>query len=307
MDHPAAEEIYISKYGEIFTVSDPVVPERITNLNGMDIRDFVSEQDSLCYFGGDLRNDAALTDGIILDYSIPEGADRIRLIIRAKNSFWMEYVYARFHRLFGSNYDNYAARRATLTYSELEQEMLENQLPISVYLEKNGEWEFVDYFNLAGPMAMKEDILEVPLEEREQKNGRIKLEYCSYFWEVDYTAVDWTDQQDYRFTRVSATYAEDELGNDVTSLLTGDDRQYYVQPEVGNKALVHFAVPPQQMEQRSVFLHSKGYYRIIREQQGPIDMRELRGIESRGGLPQYSLDLIREGRNRMFEPDNPQQ
>ena len=195
-DHPDGTEAHIDKYGNPFTSLDPHSPVTAMNLQGKNILPLILEKDSLSYFGFAPVKDQDPTDGAILEFEIPEGRVNAGLLLRAKNSFWLDYVFTRFHSLFGASYDKYMDKQADVSKSELEKRMLDHELPLSVYVEKNGEWEFQDYFNIAGPMALRDDYLSLDLSGAAPGPLRIRLDYGFTFWEIDYVALDFNGGQE---------------------------------------------------------------------------------------------------------------
>jgi hypothetical protein len=121
---------------------------------------------------------------------------------------------------------------------------------------------------------------------------RIKLESGSYFWEIGYASLGAEGQELDPATMVSITQAIDESGEDVKHLLTEDDDHYYTQPEIGNEATVSFEVPPEQGMERTIILHSKGYYQIMQDPKGLPRIRDLNEIRKTGNFNRYSNDLM---------------
>jgi hypothetical protein len=90
---------------------------------------------------------------------------------------------------------------------------------------------------------------------------------------------------------VAATEAIDEMGNDVSKLIAADDQQYYVQPYPGNEAMVKFPFPALSNEARSIILHSKGHYKILKDQKGRAEVKTLKTFRQAGRLPEFSKEL----------------
>ena len=70
-----------------------------------------------------------------------------------------------------------------------------------------------------------------------------------------------------------------------------DDELYYVKGQIGDMAELVFAAPPRNNLERSVFLHSKGHYKILRNNPGRPQVRTLKSIRKHG-LSKYSIDLV---------------
>ena len=107
VDHSAGSEVLIDKYGKLCAISTPYSPLSATNLEGNDILSQILSKDSISYFGSDPGSDPNFTDGAIMEFEIPEETDTLNICLRAKNSFWLDYLFTRFHGLFGSKYDKY--------------------------------------------------------------------------------------------------------------------------------------------------------------------------------------------------------
>ncbi len=302
IDHTAGEQILFDKYGNMQTIADPFAPSVATNLSGENVLEIISSKDSLLYYGGNLLANSEQTDGLILDFEVPERVTSAKLQIKAKNSFWLEYVYKSFHDMLGSKYSSFTEMKEASGKEALLKDMVDQKLPIVLSIEENGEWNYVDYFNLTGPMALKEDILTIPLDNIEEGKVRVKLEYGAWFWEIDYVAMDVTENIAYPISKVSLSSAIDENDNNVLSLLESADDQYYIQPRIGNAAKLEFPVPKQKGDERSIILHSQGYYRVDRHPDGKPQIRELKKMKERGGLPYLSVKLAEEGKSL----DNPE-
>ena len=292
VDHPCGTEIYIDKYGEVYGCQDIQSPVSAMNLKGKNILPEILERDSLLYTGEDPAKAMDLTDGTVMEFERPSGKNQARVIIKAKNSYWLDYVFDRFHELFGARYDTYMSKQAELDDEILKKRMLDHQLPASLFIERDGDWEFLDYFNLAGPIILRDDVLAIDLSGMDTGPIRIKLEYGTYFWELDYVGMDFTMDQDFTTRVLPVESAVDRNNEDVRDLLVKDDELYYVQPEIGDRAELVFAAPPPQDDlERSVFLHSKGHYKILRANPGKPQVRTLKFIRKHG-LSKYSIDLV---------------
>ena len=172
--------------------------------------------------------------------------------------------------------------------------MFNQGFPLAVYLENEGKWELEDFYEIAGPMAMKNDILAINLKDIKSDTVKIKLETGLMFWEMDYAAMDFTENLPLEVKTVAALEAIDENGLNVASAISSDDFQYYSQPEIGNEATLTFPVPEFTSENRTIILHSKGYYKIIREQEGRADWKTLKSFRDPGRMAQYSRELYEE-------------
>lgn len=293
IDHPAKSEVLVDKYGNYQTAVKLNSPISAINFLETDILNAVKEKDSISYLGVLSDKELPLTDGIIMTFDHPEGIESGKLFLRSKNSLWLDYVYKKSHDLFGGYYDNWTKKQNKSDPEQLRDWSLSQKIPLSVFVEKNGEWIFCDYYNMAGPAALKEDVISIDLKGIDKGPLKIKLESGAYFWEIDYVGIDYSLNMPVGLTTVKIEKAITNDEDDVTSMLKYDDLKYYVQPETYNIADLSFPVPPSTDSKRTVILHSKGYYHIINEAKGLPKIKKLKTISEPGQFLEYSRELMR--------------
>lgn len=293
IDHSEKSEVLVDKYGDYQMATELKAPLSAVNFSGNDILNSVNEKDSLSYSGILTDNDLPLTDGIIMTFDHPEGIKSAKLFLRAKNSLWLDYVYKKSHDLFGGYYDNWTKKQSKADPGRLRDWSLSQKIPLSVFIEKNGEWVFSDYYNLAGPAALKEDVIKIDLNGIDKGPLKIKLESGTNFWEIDYVGIDYSVNMPVGLTTVKIEKAITNNEEDVTSMLKDDDLKYYVQPENYNLADLTFQVPPLSDSKRTIILHSKGYYQIVSEGKGLPKVKKLKSIREPGQFLEYSRELMK--------------
>ena len=291
-DHPAGTDVLVDKYGNYNTTGNLETPIEATNLKGKNILDIIKEKDTLSYFGEVLVKDPALTDGIILKFNRPQNTNVAKLKVKARNTFWLDYTFARFHELFGKEYDCWVDKQTTVPTKKMKNWMLDQNIPLSLYIEKNGRWQFVDYYNVVGPMAAKEDILSVDISDIDSDYIRMKLEFGFLFWEVDYAAIDYTVNVPVTHRIAQFESAVDNKDQDVRNLLTSSDLLYYVQPEIGNAVNMKFSIPEPTDAKQTLILHSKGYYKVLMNLTGEEQIKYLLSFRKKGRLPEFSSELF---------------
>ena len=292
-DHAADQEVLVDKYGVGHLLSEQIFPHTATSLSGLELLPVILKDDDLVYLGSDPSKDPPLLDGIELSYQIPPGTQTADLVIGAKNSYWLDFVYQNFREMLGASYKMWMKKQQDGDPGKMENWSLSQNIPLSVYLFKNGQWEFYDYYNTVGPMAFKKDILELDLSDIEEGPIRIKLETGSYFWEIDYVGLSLEQSGIDPSSVVQLTEAIDENGNSVAGSLLKDYALYYVQPEIGNEAELVFPVPDQ-IGERTLILHSKGHYEILQDPKGTPRLKALKEIRKSGNFNKYSNDLMQE-------------
>jgi hypothetical protein len=291
-DHPAGVEVLADKYGHVHALQDIRPPVSAENIAGNNVLTTVSEKDDKAYTGLDVPGTDELTDALILEFPEPGMASEARLVVRAKSSILLDYNMGRFHDLFGRAYPKWYKKQQATPEQELHQWMMDQNIPLSVFIEKNGQWEFLDFFHVTGPMAMKEDVLSIELGEPDGNPLRLKLEFGKHFWEVDFVGIDYLPDAPFISHSIEASSAVDHTGADIRHLIANDDDLYYIQPEVGDEASLYFPLPPIQGDERSVILHSKGHYHILREPTGKPQVKHLKAFREPGAFNRFSNEFL---------------
>jgi hypothetical protein len=230
-------------------------------------------------------------DAVILTFDKPVDKDTGKLVIKGKNSFWLDYIHGQFSELFGDKLSSWKEEQKSRSPEDMAKWSLDQGIPLSVYLETDEGWEFVDYYNVVGPLASKDDVLEIDLTNAKNDKVNIKLEFGFLFWEIDYAAMDFTPNLTTSNYTVPVTSAMDQNSIDVSYELRYDDDQYYHQPHIGDQALLTFDVPEQiEGTKRSVILHSKGHYEIIKNTEGEPDLAYLNSFRKPGAFSKFSKE-----------------
>jgi hypothetical protein len=294
VDHKPGEKILMDKYGNAYQASLPETPATATDAYGMSILKELSYSDSLRYVST-VKNDNNLKDTISLTFNRPAGATEAKLVIKGKNTMWLDFMFGRFSDLFGNRLEQWKDKRDKKPSEELLKWSFDQGMPLAVYVKTAEGLRFADYFNLPGPMADKEDILKIDLTGVPSGPVTVKLVSGILFWDLDYAGMDFTSTEKLDKTFISLSEAIDENGTDVIPLLSKSDDKYLVQPLPVNKTDLIFNAPDilPGME-RSVFLHSKGHYEILREGKGKPQTAYLKTFLEPGAFSRFSKDYFRE-------------
>ena len=292
VDHPSDKKVLIDKNGVPFFITNADPPVAARTYSNNDILRLVKEEDWFNYTGLENGNGYHDTEELFLSFIRPTDASYAKLVIKAKNSFWMEAVIAKIHSYFGSRYVKYMSKQENQPSENLKGFQMEQEMPLSVYIKRNNQWEFADYFNLAGPMALREDILSIDLHGIYSDTIEIKLKTGFGFWEIDQVGIDFSVQPAPDYLRVPLKSAVDNNSEDVMAQLATRDSRYYVFAETGDEVTLTFSNPEMKDKARSVFLHTRGYYKILREQSGRPDRKTLRTFKNPGSIPAFSRETF---------------
>jgi hypothetical protein len=290
IDHQPGVKILIDKYGIPYTLSNLEMPTGASDCYGNSILNEVSKKDNLRYVST-IKNDANIKDTISLMFDKPAGVTDSRLIINGKNTMWLDYMYVRFSDLFGKRFEKFKEKTNKQPREELLKWSFDQGLPLAVYLQTDSGLRLLDYFNLPGPMADKEDVLQIDLSQVHSDKINLKLVSGMLFWDLDYVGMDFTSPAQFKKTIVPLYSAIDENQVDVKPLLIKDDEKYLIQPLPSNKTDLTFIAPdPIPGMERSIYLHSKGHYEILRETKGKPDIAYLKTFRQPGTFIKFSKD-----------------
>ena len=292
IDHPDGINVLMDKYGNLQTLGRLQPPVQALTLAGKNISEVLREQDNLIYPGEIFQKDQPLKSGAILSFSLTRNTRHAKLVIHAKNSPWLDYVVSNFHGLFGSEYNCWLDKQEKVSSGKMEKWVLNQGIPLSVFLEKNGKWKFVDYFNIIGPVAFKQDVLPLDLSEIQSDSVRIKLESGNRFWEIDYAGIDFSENILLQPKVALFDLASEKNGSSVREFLERADERYYVQAEIGDEVKMKFTLPAKENSLRSLILQSQGYYISKVNQEGKEQLKALLGFRKKDHMPAFSNDLL---------------
>jgi hypothetical protein len=132
-------------------------------------------------------------------------------------------------------------------------------------------------------------VMELDLSQVRTKELKLKLQCGAMFWEVDYAAMDFTEDAPQSVTRLTPISAIDENGKETNSLLTATDEQYLVQPQPGNEVVARYKVPAQAKgTARTLIFHSRGYYEYIREYSNKPNLVRLLSFKKAGSFTRFA-------------------
>ncbi len=297
IDHAPGIRIFFDKNGQIHTLSHLQSPTTATNVSGADVlAEVLTEDDNI--FLGDLQNDRPdATERLTLTFAKPATARQAKLMIHAKTTDWLSYVYHEFQGELGEYGPKMRQKYARKSAEQNQAWMQRQKMPLSVWLETtHGKWENVDYFHAPGSIAFKNDVLPIDLSRIAGDSIHLRLEFGFHFWEIDYAGLDFSPDVPVHQQALSPVSAITNTGADVTQAIARDDEAYYDQPNINDEARVTFAAPPLPAgQERSLILHAKGHYEIYNEPvAGRPGIFQLLSWNKENALPRLSRERWQE-------------
>ena len=310
VNHPANISVLPDRHGVIHSISKPWAPLQAQTSGNSNVLALVSKKDKDCFHFDEepaATQDSCAINKVFLTFSVPAGADHGKLVIRAGNSMWGDYTYGEFTKLFGNKYGDWIRKQGKEPREKNAGWIVDQRFALLAYVETGTGWQFMDYFDMIGPLGARDLIMPVDLskvfvpESTEQNRTiRIRLESGYKFWDLDYAAMDFSNDAVFKVNYVQPSSAITESDIDVSQSLGKDDAQYYIQENTGERGLVVFQDSPDVHGMRkSVFLHTKGYYEHVRNYPGPPDKKQLQTFLVPGRFSRFSYDY-----NVLFRKNN---
>lgn len=293
--HPAGTQVLLDKEGRPHTIEAPFAPIACVGAGGKDALPLVRARDSSSYMGGDGNESGGWQDGLSLTFPRSAAAKQGKLILRAKNSFWLDYLYGQFLDLFGSKLAGWNGKMSLAPREKLEKWFRDQNLPLVVEVKGPQGWREATTLNLPGPMAARDFVVPLDLSAVPSETLDVRLRCGFLFWEIDYAAIDYSADRPVELLPVQPAQAADQDGRDLRGLLAAEDGSRYDQPRVGDAAVLTFSLPPSPPDRaQSAFLFSRGYYDILRKPEGRPQAAALRRFREPGTLSRFSAERLLE-------------
>ena len=287
-NHSDNEKVILDKYGFPRSVKNIISPVKAMSTGGIDMRNTLNRKDNEVYFFNDTEYSI---NSVYLSFSKSPDDQSGKLIINGKNTLWFDYVFGKFLEKFGSNYDSWMEKQAKIPGAERVQKMLDHDIPLSIYLMIDGDWELVDYFHTIGPLASRDFVIPLDLSRIIDDEVNVKVETGFMFWELDYAGIDYSIDNEYEVNVIKPSVAIGTGAMDWTSSLGSIDGDYMIQEIPGRVTEVVFKAPiPANDQIQTVFLHSRGYYELIRDFKGLPDITGLNKFKTPGYFSEYSRE-----------------
>ncbi|MEP6792783.1 MAG: hypothetical protein ABJB16_00540 [Saprospiraceae bacterium] len=291
VEHPDYSKVLMDKIGKIQTVSNAVSPSQAVSDDNINYVSTILSKDSSNYMFNDENASNKDLSNLTLSFKKPMNVNTGKLIINAKNSFWLDYIYGKFNEQFGTYFNEFSENQKKVPMQKINQWTRDQGIPLSVYVLTKEGWKFEDYFNVIGPLASRDMVMSLDLSDTKEDEVKIRLECGFMFWEIDYAAMDFSENIPVKISHLKASTALDEKGNEVSSEIASSDDKYLVQPEVGNEVIIDYSIPaPENSNIQSIFLHSKGYYEYIRDYRTEPNLLYLSSFSKKGSFARFSKD-----------------
>ncbi len=291
MDH---KETVIDSKGHLFTLDQPVLPRKAMLNERENVTSSVTALDSsFCLFNDESKAD--LQNDLHVFFEKADAVTSGRLILKAKNSWWLEFAFTKFTELFGSYYPTFVEKQRASSREKLMKWSADNGIPLSVYIKTGTTWELLEQIPTSGPMALR--TFCVPLDLKTHKGNTVEIKVsCGFLnWELDEVSMDYSEQQPVVYHQLNPESAIDQDNINCTKQLLKADQDYLVQPLPGQECVLTYQLPAlKKGAHYDVYLHSNGYYEHVREYTGIPDRKLLESFKAPAAFNKFMQLLYKQ-------------
>jgi len=285
------ETPYIDSKGEIHIVKNHQSPLTCKLNSNYDHINSILKKDMVqCSF--DATGGSDNFNEMVLEFEKPEAAENAVLILNAKNSYFLDYTFGEFTKLFGDRYNDFVEDQRTRDKDSLINWGINQGLPLEVSVFENGKWTTLEYIPTVGPLAGRDLCIPINLENIPEQIIKVRLKCGFHFWELDYAAMDFNTTTATRTHYLKPESAIDETGADRSLNLSASDKFYLSQPHSGMECEISYKLPSKKENKKyTAFLHTRGYYEHVREYEGIPNLVLLNEFKQPGRFTSFSKSL----------------
>ncbi|ALI97706.1 hypothetical protein [Rufibacter tibetensis] len=290
--HSPKTKVLLDQQGKVHSIRNVVPPQKAFASDGVDYAGVLQEQDSSSWLFNTPDTNLSYVD---LQFQKPTEGKIGKLVLRAQNSLWLDYLYGEFTKQFKGIYNAWAEKQKEVPAAELYKWQHEQGLPLLVEVKTAKGWQVVDRIQPIGPLASRDLVVPINLAAVQSDMVQVRLSCGFMFWEIDKAGMDFSVNQPLPVQKVSASTAFEKSGQNIHHLLAASDASYLHQFHVGDEVQLTFPLPAKQDGQvQTLFLHTRGYYEHIREYTGIPNLLTLRNFEKPGHFIEFSRQRYEE-------------
>jgi hypothetical protein len=277
VDHPRGVRIVPDEHGTLHPIAAPQPPMRAVDQTGRDLTSWLDRDDRLIWEPLPVADSSgSLRDEIVMTFGKPTGASRAKLVVRAGTALWgssmirslLDLRAGQVQRWYDSLDASPAASQAVLAWATREE-----LYGLQVQVEEPEGWRTGGILPGSGPLRMSEVAVLLDVSRVTGDSLRVRIRPPRGFWALNAFAVDYTPDRPLAVDTLPAA-ASGPDGGIVTRLVASADTLYHVMPNTGDRVLLTFPAPPvvRDGRERTVVLHSRGWYRLHLRPSGPPDL-----------------------------------
>jgi hypothetical protein len=313
VDHPRGTRAGATDDGLLRTIAAPLAPVTAHNRAGEDLLPWLAQRDRLIWEPPAEPGAAGSTrEEIILTFPKPARARVAKFEANAATSLWGSYMVRQMQALHGRLIPEW--QRLMDTDQQAREELhawglREGIYAIPVEVEEEEGWVARGVLRGSGPVLAPPRVIALDVSRARGPQLRIRLRPAIGYWAFNSFAVDYTPDEPVVVTRVAPSSARDRQGRNVLAELAAADESWNIMPAIGDQVSIAYPAPPTRAGlSRTVFLHSRGYYRLHLPEAAEPELAVLERLRSEpGAAVRFAADRYadwkQQGGFRPAQPD----
>jgi hypothetical protein len=303
VDHPSGSRVVSDEHGVLRSFDRIQTLTGAVDRDGYDLARWLKATDRLIWEPDTVAaTDGSLRQEVVLTFPKPEGATHANLIANVATGIWGSYMIKKMVELHGRDA---AAWLATLDQNPGGVEAIhawgerEGTYRLPIEIKEASGWVVRGALPNGGPLLAEDRAISLDVSQAAGTELQIRLLPPVGFWAFNSFSIAYGSGEAADIIRVAATSAQTSNGKDVLPDLAAADERYYPMPEVTDRAELTFAAPMRNVGQdRTIFLHSRGWYALhLRDESAP-DLTTFNHIlTAPGAAVQFAADQYAEWRS----------
>ena len=284
VDHRPGSSFAMDEFGRLQAVSSAVAPTSARDQNGRDLTSWLRSTDHMIWEPLPPADAAGrVREEIVLTFPKPRGATRAHLVARAGTGNWGSHMIRELLDLRGTavrdwyaSVDSSRAAQDSVRAWNLRDELYVLKLDV----QEPGGWRPRGLLPGGGPFITESRVVPLDVSQSVGDSLRVRIRPPSGFWALNSFAMSYDDtEQPAAVDTIAPLSARTFDGRDVLPDLAATDDRYYAMPTTTDRAEVSFRAPPARAgTQRTVFVHTRGYYRLYLDERAAPDIAAVQRI-----------------------------
>ncbi len=301
--HDKGSKVFADEKGNLFSINAPQPPSSAILNQQKDVIVSLKQAGDNAMLYMDDTAVANATNEVVMQFNKPPTATKAKLLLTLKNSYFLDLLYGELAKGFGSYYNTYIKQQRSKPAAELLKWVSEQRIPLEVSVKAKSGWKKITDITTIGPVATRNMVIPIELPQTTEPFTVIKLSSGFMFWEIDYAAIDYSDESSFAVQKIAPTTATDEMEKNVLSCLQNEDGVYLAQPDIGNTATIVYknTALPNDLKEQTYILHTKGYYEHVRNFKTKLNIGFLKQFKKPGTFPLYGITVYKKISNESLK------
>jgi hypothetical protein len=267
VDHAPGARVLPDLQGGLHVVSQAIPPASAFDRQGRDLRPWLKATDRTIWesiavadSGGGMR------DEIVLTFPKPPNMKSARLITNVATGIWGSHMIRAMLQLRGREVGAWYARVDGGTHSRdslLAWDLREELYHLRIEVQEPDGWHTRGVLPGGGPFISEDRVLPLDLSRVAGDTVRLRIRPPRGFWALNSFALDYGAARPAAVDTLRPVTARDARWGDMLPALSTSDDSYYAMPYTGDHGYLTFNAPaPRAGLERTVLLHTRGYYRL---------------------------------------------